>query len=137
DLANDFLDDVLDGDDAGGADVLVRDKNQLRIGGTNALQDGLPTQAFEDGGDGAGEAFDDGRRQPLWLQRHRVLDVDDADRVVQIAAGDGEAGVAGLHGQQDQLVGGVLLIQRFDGGSRRQDVVGGNIAEAQGTVQDL
>src|SRR5699024_10342356 len=134
DLADDFLDDVLDGDDAGGTAVLVRDEDQLRTGGTHALQDGLPAQAFRNGGDGAGEAFDGGRRQSLRLQRDRVLDVDDADRVVQIATGNGETGVAGLHCEQDQLVGGVLLIQRLDGGTRRHDVVGGDVPESQGTV---
>src|SRR5699024_589691 len=121
----------------GGTAVLVRDEDQLRTGGTHALQDGLPAQAFRNGGDGAGEAFDGGRRQSLRLQRDRVLDVDDADRVVQIATGNGETGVAGLHCEQDQLVGGVLLIQRLDGGTRRHDVVGGDVPESQGTVQDL
>ena len=57
------------------------------------------------------------------------------DSVIEIAAGDGEAGVASLDGQLDQVQRGVFHIESDHGGAGCHDVIRAGVAELQRAVQ--
>ncbi|SLC96565.1 Uncharacterised protein [Mycobacteroides abscessus subsp. massiliense] len=57
--------------------------------------------------------------------------MDDADRGVQVALGDGEAREAGLDGDGDQVGHRVGRFQRFDLGAWGHEFLGGATAEPQ------
>ena len=108
DLADDLLEDVLEGDDPGDAAVLVDDHGELQAG---AAQGGHQRVAVEGLGDG-------GHRPDALAQRgggagrrghgEGLLDVDDAEDGVGVVGADGEAGDAGAAGVGDEVGEGVV-----------------------------
>ena len=56
DVAEDFFDDVFDGDEAGGAAVFVFHEDDLGAGGADGVEDGVAVEGFGDGVDGVGDA---------------------------------------------------------------------------------
>jgi hypothetical protein len=88
DLAEDLLDDVLDGDDAGGAAVLVDDEDELGSGGRRTrLRTASPLETRPARWAPAGPASRTGGGGALGRgDREGVLDVDDADGLVEVTA---------------------------------------------------
>lgn len=106
DLAQYLLDDVLDGDDAGGPAVLVDHHRHRATRPLELDQKGVEVHRLGDHLGGRGEGR---HRHPVALvDRHGegVLDEGDADDGVQVALVDREAGVSGLHRQATQVVHG-------------------------------
>ena len=122
-LADDLLDDVLQGDDAGGPAVLVDDDGQLQ-----AVLAQHQQQRVEPDRLGHEQRRHHQRRHRhvgAALVRHGdgALDVDDAVDVVPVLAGHREPRVAGAPGQpHDVLGGGGALDRRSPGpaGSSRR-----------------
>ena len=106
DLADELLDDVLQGDHAGGAAVLVDDDGdrllaaqplQQRLHGQRLRAPAAAGRRSGRPGCAAGRAAGHGEG---------VLEVDHADDLVDALAVDGEAGQAGGPGQVEHVAGG-------------------------------
>ena len=87
-------------------------------------------------GTGDGQAGEAGPRPIVRRHLEDLFDVDQSDRLVQVALDDREARVAGLHRHHDQ-VGDVLVgLQRLDLGPRRHQLLGGSRPELQRAVHE-
>lgn len=95
DVADDLLDQVLHGDDAGGTAVLVDDERDLHAVGADPFHDRVTVEGGRHDGHLPGEGAQLGVGAAPGGHGERVLDVHDADGGVEIAVDDGEAGVAG------------------------------------------
>ncbi|CAM5437629.1 hypothetical protein STENM36S_08984 [Streptomyces tendae] len=128
DLADELLDDVLQGDDAGRAAVLVdHDRDGLL-----AAQPGEQRPYGQGLGDEqrrAGDPACRGAQPVVHGDREGVLEVDHADDLVDLLPVDGEAGQPGGTGQVDDVLGGGRGVQGADLHARGHDVLGGQFAE--------
>src|SRR5690606_41675444 len=97
--AGDLLDEVLRGDRSGGAAVFVDDERDRHAVRTHPFHDGVAVEAGRHGGYAAGEGADGGGAARRAGHGERVLDVHDAERGVEVAVDDREAGVAGEIGR--------------------------------------
>ena len=134
DVPDDLLDGVLEGDDAGGAAVLVDDDRHLgalgaqldeQVGQRHGLGDAGRGRHEGGGGDGDVGA-------PLVGDADGAAQVDDAHDVVDVAADDGEAGVAGGAGQVHDILGGVIGLEGVEAAAVGHDVDGGQGPQSDG-----
>ncbi len=56
DVAEDFFDDILNSDEAGGAAVFVLDQDDLGASGADSIEDSVTIEGFGDGADGVSDA---------------------------------------------------------------------------------
>ena len=104
--------DVLEGDDAGVAAVLVEDDGHLEaVAAQQREQRVEPDRVGHDDRLGH-DVLDLGGAALGHRQRHRVLDVDGADHVV-VGVEHREPRVPGLPGQLDDRGGPVVLLERW------------------------
>ena len=106
-IADDFFDEVFEGDEAGGAAIFVNDDGELGFELAELAEEFVDFFCF---GDEEGGAHDVGEGRRLRGARapegERVTHVEDADDMIEIAFVDGEAGVAGLLRALNGLVEG-------------------------------
>ena len=133
-VPDDLLHGVLQGDDPGGAPVLVDDQGHLAAGGAQLDQQrgqrhglGHARHRRHEGGGGHGHGA-----APLVGHGDGAAQVDHAEHVVDVGADDGEARVPGGAGQVDDGVGGVLGVEGVQAAAVGHDVDGGQLAHADG-----
>lgn len=136
DVADDFLDDVLHGDDAGGGTVLVDDDGHVDF---VVLEFGEEVVDFLGFGDEVGGAYEGlpaevgGGVEVL----EQVFDVEQADDVVEVVLVNGHAGVAVFGDDAADGVEGVFLVDGDDVDAGADDVDGVYVAEAGDAVDDV
>lgn len=136
DLADQFLDDVLEGDYPGRTAVLVDDHG-------DGLLVAQPLQELLHGhrlGDELGLYGDPADRHALAFLRgdgERVLQMGHADDLVDALAVDGEAGQAGGAGQVDHVGRRGVRLEGYDLHARGHDVLRGEMAEGQGPYEQV
>ncbi len=114
DVADDLLDEVLDGDHARGAAVFVDHQRHLQPLARICAITASPSSVEGTTGDGLRDASPAGVRPFARRHREHLLDVDDAHGLVEVALDDREAGEAGLDRLGDQIGHGVVGLQRLD-----------------------
>ena len=122
DLADDLLEHVLDGHQAGGAAVLVDDDRHLHLPALHLLEQLGHALAL-----GHEVRRPHQRRHRIGVapparQHQQVLDEDDADDVVEVVAVDRDARVLLLAEQRAQLAERRVGADRDDVGPRRHDL---------------
>ena len=158
DLADDGLDDVLDGHETVGATVFVDDQRHLDVGGLHLLQQvgsrhgGRHEQQRADEAGGferhrqVGAAEIDGPvgRQVVGAGRRtvtgdvadQILDVDHADGIVQRLAVDRHARMAGILEGAQQIDERDRHLDGGDVGARHHDVGDARFAQAQNVADE-
>jgi len=133
DLADDLLEDVLDGHQAGGGAVLVDDDGHVHAPPAHVAQQLVDQRGLAYLHHRAAHVAQRGVA-PLDVGLQEVLGVHDADGGVKAAVGtaEGEPGVSGLHDQPPGL--GEVLIGRkvHDLGPGLHDLAGAAVAVEQG-----
>ncbi len=136
DLTDEFLDDVLQGDDAGRAAVLVDDDGDGLLA-AQPRQQRAHGQRLGDQQGGLRDAADGGAQPVVGGHREGVLEVHHADDLVDPLPVDGEAGQAGGAGEVDDVLRGGGGLQRADLHARRHDVLGGQVGQRQGPYEEV
>jgi hypothetical protein len=134
DVADDLLDQVLDGDHAGRAAVLVDHQCRLQAVGPHLGHQGIAVEGGRDGGHRHRQYLEPGAGPHLGGYREHLLDVHDADGLVEVPVDHGEPGEAGLGGRGDQIGDGVVGLQHLDLGARSHEFLGDAGAELQRAV---
>ncbi len=137
DIADDFFDEILHGDQAGGAAVFVDDQRDLHAVGADPFHHGVPVETGGHVRNPAGQGVDRRGGPCGGRDGERVFDVDDTEGVVEVAVDHREPGVAGAVGAVDQVEDGVVAVQRLDGHARSHQIGGGALTELQGPVDEL
>ena len=137
DVADDLLDEVLDGDHAGGAAVFVDHQRGLDAVGPDLGHDRITVEGRRHRRDGPGQLRQPGAGPQLDGYREDLFDVHDADGLVEVAGDDREAREPGADGRLDEVGDGVGDLQRLDHGPRRHQLLGGAAAELQGAVDQF
>lgn len=135
-LADEFLDDVLQGHDPGRTAVLVDDDGD----GLLAAQPGqerLHGQRLRDEQRRLGDAADRGVQPVVGRDREGVLEVGHADDLVDPLPVDGEAREAGGPGQVDHVLGGGRRLQGADLHARRHHVLRGQLAQGERADEEV
>lgn len=136
DLADDLLDDVLQGGDARGAAVLVDDDGHRLLPG-EAVEQPVHGQRLGHEQRLAQQLADPAVRPLLGRYGQDVLDVGDADDRVQAAPVDGEAGQAGRAGRVGDVLRGGLHLEGGDLDAGRHHVLGGQFRQVEGADEQL
>src|SRR5690606_26807636 len=117
DLPDDLLEDVLEGDDAGGAAVLVDHDGQVVAAAAQGGQEVGEVPGLRDD-EGRGHDRADRGGGPIVVGHAvDVLHVDHAHHVVQVLTDDGEAGLARGHGPAGQVGQRVVGAEGLDAGA--------------------
>ena len=134
DVPDDLFDGVLKGDDAGGAAVLVDDERHLGALGAQLDEQVGQWHGLGDSGRGGheGGGGDGDIGAPLVGDADGAAQVDDAHDVIDVAADDGEAGVAGGAGQVHDVLGGVVGLEGVEATAVGHDVDGSERPQADG-----
>ncbi|GDY55216.1 hypothetical protein SVIO_058390 [Streptomyces violaceusniger] len=136
DVADDLLDDVLQGGDARGAPVLVDDDGH-GVRSAQPVQQPVHREAVGHQERGRGQVGDGGGGAAGGVQGEDVADVHGADHLVQGVAVDGEAGPPGGQGEVGRVGGGGVGLQRLDVHARGHHVLGGQLAQVERTDEQL
>ena len=109
DLADDLLEDVLDGDQAGGAAVLVDDDRDVDALGLHLAQQLVDRLGLRHEAGVRITSSTVGRRRSAasWAAADEVLEVDDADHVVDVLADHRDPGEAAAQRQGERLAHGL------------------------------
>ena len=137
DVTKDFFDDVLDGDEAGGAAIFVLDQDDLGARGADGVEDGVAVEGFGDSVDGVGDAAQGGGGTLVGGDSEGVFVVDDADGVVKVAVNNGETGIAGGGGLGEEVKDSVVVGEGLDGGAGGHEFLGGGGAEEEGAAEEV
>ncbi|MCF0085730.1 hypothetical protein B0E37_00773 [Streptomyces sp. MH192] len=129
-LADEFLDDVLQGDHARSAAVLVDDDGDGLLA-AQSRQQRPHRQGLGDQDRRLGDPADGGAQPVVHGHGERVLEVHHADDLVDLLPVDGEAGQSGGAGQVDHVLGGRGGLQGTDLHARGHHVLGGEVAQRQ------
>lgn len=138
DLADDLLEDVLDGEQARGAAVLVDRDGHVVVRALHLLEQLVEPLGVGDEAGLVHQRVDDGARAVrVHVPGHEVLDVDDADDVVDGLVDHREPGEAGAQGQCEGLADGLGALDPDDLGARHHDLAGDGVAELEHRVDHL
>ena len=136
DLADDLLEDVLEGDDPGDAAVLVDDHGELQAGAAQGGHERVAVEGLRDGGHGPDALAQRGGGAGRRGHGEGLLDVDDAEDGVEVVGADGEAGDAGAAGVGDEVGEGVVGGKGQHAGARGHEVLGDPLGEPQRPVHE-
>ena len=136
DLADDLLEDVLEGDDPGDAAVLVDDHGELQAGAAQGGHERVAVEGLRDGGHGPDALAQRGGGAGRRGHGEGLLDVDDAEDGVEVVGADGEAGDAGAAGVGDEVGEGVVGGKGQHTGARGHEVLGDPLGEPQRPVHE-
>ena len=95
DVADEFLDHVVERDDAGGAAELIHDEREVRVTREEKAEQLFQRHHLGDIVQLALDARDVGLRLAHGAQE--ILDVDEADRLVEVLAAEGKTSVPRVH----------------------------------------
>ncbi|CAM5536337.1 hypothetical protein SMICM304S_02855 [Streptomyces microflavus] len=136
DLADELLDDVLQGDDPGGAAVLV-DDDGYRLLVAQPPQQQLHGQGLGHQQRGDGDRAGRGAQALVGGDGEGVLEVDHADDLVDAVPVDREAGEAGGAGEVEDVLGGRGGVQGADLHPGGHDVLGGEPGQREGPYEEV
>ena len=134
DVADDLLDQVLEGDDAVGAAVLVDDDGEVLAGPAHLRQRRQHLLGRRQGRDLADDLGDLGRR--CVVGREQVAQVQEADHVVVRGAEHRVARVRRRAGQRGGLRDGELTVEEVDLGARHHHLVELALARGEDLVDE-
>ena len=134
-LADDLFEQVLDGDQAGGAAVLVDDDGHLRLPPLHLLQQLRHALALGHEMRRAHQRRH--RRLRARRQRHEILHEHDADDVVEVVAIDRHARVLLLAEQRAQILQRGIGADGDDVGPRRHHLADEGLGEVDDRLQQL
>jgi len=137
DVAEDFFDDILNSDEAGGAAVFVLDQDDLGASGADSIEDSVTIEGFGDGADGVGDAAQGGGGALMGGDSEGVFVMDDTDGVVKVAVDDREAGIAGGGSFGEEVKDGVVVGEGFDSGAGGHELLGGGGAKKEGAAEEI
>ena len=132
DVADDFLEDVLEGDDAGEAFIGVEDDGEVAAAGAEFFDHDRELGREFEGGDGADERFEGGVGAEEGELPEPFADEEEAADLVDAAGADGEAAVAAGLGGAEVVGDGFVEPEGDDLVAGEHDLLGGGLADAQG-----
>src|SRR6056297_2995508 len=134
DLADDLLDDVLEGDDALDAAVFVHDNREVDLLAAEGLQQRFHRLGFRhEIGRPRDVAHGEGLR--LADETQNFLDMNNADDLVEVAVINRKAGMAGLGADLDQLTERGIDSDADDLGARHHDIAHPDLGQVENAVQ--
>jgi hypothetical protein len=137
-LADEFLQDVFEGDHADGTTVLVHHDGEVEFPVEEELQELLQPGRLGHVDDAAGDRLQIRAAAGLETQRVEVLDVNDAEGLVEVArVAQREPGVAGAFGDVEALGQAGGGAQADDVAARAHDVAHEPVGEVEGVEQDV
>ena len=137
DLADDLFQDVLDGDQPGGAAVLVGDDRDVDAISTQLPEEIVQPLRFGDDVGRAKELLDGQRPRRSDDEGQEILGVEDPHDLIDRLAEDRQAGVALLGDRVDDVLRRGVLGDGDDVDARNHDVARGGLFQAQDVVDHL
>ena len=134
-FADEFLDEAFEGDDAGGGAEVVHDEGHVEFLAEEFLEGGFEWFGFGEAEDVALD-LKEVKRGAGGGMAEEILDVDEAEAVVEIAVAEGEAGVAGAAGVLENELDVALEVASDDAIAGEEDVGELEVAEAKGVGDD-
>src|SRR6476660_8579583 len=137
DVADDLLDDVLDGHHARGAAVFVDHQRGLQAVGTQLSHHVVAVQGRRHPGDGLHQAGQPGLLMLLRWYFEDLFDVHDSQGLVEVTLDDRESRVTALDCRLHQICHGVVDLESHDFCSGCHQLLGRARAELQRPVHQL
>lgn len=137
-LADDFFEDIFKGHEAEGVAVFVHDDGEMELTLLEELEDFFEAGGFGDVDDFAGDAGEVGAGAGEVAVGEEVLDVDDAEGLVEVAVfAEGEAGIASAFGDVEAFGDGGVGVEGDYFATRAHDFAGDAVAEVEGVEDDV
>jgi hypothetical protein len=120
DIPHDFLEHIFQGHHADGAAIFIDDDGEMGVAGKKEVQQFLQRHHFRHGNQLALDPEQIGLR--IAHHRHQFLDVNEADRVIEMAAAKRKTGVARFKSLLQILLKTLLEIEKHDLAAWRHDI---------------
>ena len=137
DVADDLLQHVLDGDDAGDVAVLVDHHRHVVVRLAELLQQVVQALALRHEDGRAGVVLDVEAVFLVEQQRQHVLGVQNAAHVVHVARHHGKARVPGFDDRRHEVGDAAVHVHSDHLRARHHDVPGAHVGHRQGAVDDV
>ncbi len=137
DLAEQFLEDVLQRHDPGGLSILVHDDCDVNLPPLELAQQRMEFLHLGDDVGRTHEILPHRRLSPLGHRAEQLLEMEDTDDVVPLALVDGNPGPAVTAIPGDQLLVGQIPRDHEDVGQRSHDLPGAPIGHFEDVVDEL
>src|SRR5690606_31853359 len=134
-VADQLLEDVLEGDQPGGGAVLVDHDGEVLALVAHVEHQVLDRAGLGDEQRGPGEVAGGDGRGPAVGEEQQALDVEDAGDLVEVAAADEEAGPAGAGGDGGDLLGVGGVGDRHDVAAGDHHLLGVEARQLQRALQ--